>query len=88
MLRRSDEGCLSSHQLQMPICRCAAPLRLMSSWGHSRRLRHVRLRFGLGTISDIFADDCRTNLSRPKVNLAHPAGLAYRLPDISRRSQQ
>ena len=37
-----------------------------SAWGHSRRLRHVRLRSGLGTIPDIFADDCRTNLSALK----------------------
>jgi hypothetical protein len=34
--------------------------------GHSRRLRHVRLRSGLGTIPDIFADDCRINLSALK----------------------
>jgi hypothetical protein len=35
----------------------------------------------LGIIPDIFADHRRTNLSAPKVNLAHPAGQAYRLPD-------
>jgi hypothetical protein len=29
-------------------------------------LRPLRLRSGLGTIPDIFADTCRTNLSAPK----------------------
>jgi hypothetical protein len=28
--------------------------------------RHIRLRSGLGTIPDIFAGHCRTNLSAPK----------------------
>jgi hypothetical protein len=38
----------------------------MSESGHSRRLRHVRLRSGLGVIPDIFADDYRTSLSALK----------------------
>jgi hypothetical protein len=38
-------------------------LRHVSGMDPSRRLGHVRLGSGFVTIPDIFADDCRTNLS-------------------------
>ena len=56
--------------------------------GHSRRFDYLTATSALPRTTDIsdragMSEECdfRTISEFPKVNLAHPAGLAYRLPD-------
>jgi hypothetical protein len=61
---------------------------MKSELGHSRRFDYLTATSGLPRTTDI-SDRAGMSKSaasepspmRPKVNLAHPAGLAYRLPD-------
>jgi len=64
--------------------------------GHSRRLDYLTATTALPPEQRTSATDPACRKKRdfrtiprcPKMNLAQPAALAYRLPDINRRSQQ